>query len=83
MVIASQGEQSVQMSKGGVLLSGNAKGASDQALLGEVLEIGGKVTLNVTKGDTIVFQKYGTTDIDVPNGKVTFVQSDSVLGICN
>lgn len=80
---ASPDEPRVQVSKGGVLLSGNAKGGSDQALLGEVLEIGGKVELKVSKGDTIVFQKYGTTDIDVPNGKVTFVQSDSVLGICN
>lgn len=65
-----------------ILSSQTAKG-SDQAYLGEVLEIGAKVELSVSKGDTVLFQKYGTTDINVPDGKVTFVRADSVLGICS
>ena len=73
----------MQISKGGILLSSSATKGSDQAYLGEVLEIGDKVEAEVNKGDTILFQKYGTTDIKVPDGKVTFVRSESVLGVCS
>lgn len=46
------------------------------------MEVGDKVELNVQKGDTIVYSKYGTTDIEAEGGKVVFVRSDSVLGVC-
>jgi hypothetical protein len=48
----------------------------------QVLEVGDKVELKVSKGDTIVYSKYGTTDIEAEGGKVVFVRSDSVLGVC-
>lgn len=36
----------------------------------------------MAKGDTIVFTKYGTTDVEVADGKVTFLRGDSLLGVC-
>ena len=46
------------------------------------MEVGDKVELNVVKGDTVVYSKYGTTDIEAEGGKVVFVRSDSILGVC-
>lgn len=48
----------------------------------QVLEVGDKVEVKVAKGDTVVYTKYGTTDIEIADGKVTFVRGDSVLGVC-
>lgn len=48
----------------------------------QVLDIGDQVELNVEKGDTVVYSKYGTTDIEAAGGKVVFVRSDSILGVC-
>jgi co-chaperonin GroES (HSP10) len=85
------GEQSIwpqrrmgamQVSQGGLILTANKTGAMDEAQLGEVVEVGSKVEIKVSKGDTIVYQKHGTTDIEASEGKVTFVYADSVLGVC-
>lgn len=51
-------------------------------LVVQVLEVGDKVEVQVAKGDTIVFTKYGTTDVEVADGKVTFLRGDSLLGVC-
>jgi co-chaperonin GroES (HSP10) len=48
----------------------------------QVLEVGDKVEVKVSKGDTLVYTKYGTTDIEAEGGKVVFVRADSVLGVC-
>lgn len=52
------------------------------AQIGEVLAVGDLVETKVQKGDTIVYQKYGTSDVEAQDGKVVFVQADSVLGVC-
>ena len=72
----------MQVTSGGVLLSANKAAGSDQAQLGEVVDMGSKVEIKLVKGDTIVFQKYGTTDIEASDGKVVFVNAASVLGVC-
>lgn len=47
-----------------------------------MLEVGDKVEITVAKGDTVIFTKYGTTDVEIASGKVTFVRGDSLLGVC-
>lgn len=64
------------------MLSPSKTGGSDQALLGEVVDMGSKVEIKLTKGDTIIYAKYGTTDIEASEGKVVFVNASSVLGVC-
>jgi chaperonin GroES len=73
----------LQVSSGGILLAGSQVKGNEQAQIGDVVEVGDKVEIKVKKGDTVVYSKYGTTDIEVPDGKVVFVQADSVLGVCD
>jgi co-chaperonin GroES (HSP10) len=72
----------MQVSAGGVLLTGKQVKGQEQAHIGDVVGVGEKVEIQVKTGDTIVYSKYGTTDVEVPDGKVVFVQEDSVLGVC-
>jgi co-chaperonin GroES (HSP10) len=72
----------LQVSKGGVLLASPKSGALDDAQVGEVLDVGQKVEIKVSKGDTIVYTKQGTVDVEASDGKVVFLYADSVLGVC-
>ena len=70
------------MSEGGLLLSLGATKAIQEAIIGEVLAVGPEATdLKVKAGDRVVFSKYSTTDVDVPDGQVCFVAQKSVLAI--
>lgn len=35
--------------------------------------------VEVANGDTVLFSKYGTSDVAVPDGEVCFVQEKSIL----
>lgn len=52
----------------------------------QVLAIGDKVEsdkFSVKKGDTILYSKYGTSDVEAAKGsRVVFVGKDSILGVC-
>lgn len=72
----------LQVSTGGVILTGTQPKGNEMAQIGEVLAVGDLVETKVQKGDTIVYQKYGTSDVEAQDGKVVFVQADSVLGVC-
>ena len=71
----------LQKSAGGVLLSAPANESTHTAQLGEVLRVGEKVDLALAEGDTILYSKYGTSDVEVSEGKIVFVAQDSVLGV--
>ena len=62
-------------------MSTSSKGgaAIQDAVVGEVLAVGGEVDIKVSKGDKIVYSKYSTSDVSVPDGDVTFVAQKSVL----
>lgn len=69
-----------QVSAGGILLAGSPKQAMADALVGEVLAVGEDVELpGVSKGDTVLFSKYSSSDVAVPDGEVCFVAQRSVL----
>ena len=71
----------LQTSAGGIIMSTSSKGgaAIQDAVVGEVLAVGGEVDIKVSKGDKIVYSKYSTSDVSVPDGDVTFVAQKSVL----
>lgn len=87
-LVAWQGAQgpeqanAVQVTAGGVLLQANKTAASDQAHIGEVLGVGAKVEAKVSTGDTVMYARQGTSEVEAADGKVVFVWEKSVLGVC-
>jgi chaperonin GroES len=66
----------------GIIISTKASTPSmslSDALIGEVVAVGSQVDIKVKKGDKIVYSKYSTSDVSVPEGDVTFVAQKSVL----
>lgn len=51
------------------------------AVIGKVIAVGDEVNVSVKKGDTVVFSKYSTSDVSLPDGDVTFVAQKSVLAV--
>lgn len=71
----------MQVTEGGLLLtSGTTKAVSD-AVIGKVLAKGADVDIEVNIGDTVIFTKYSTSDVKVPDGEVIFVAQKSVLAV--
>eukprot|EP00884_Botryococcus_braunii_P006692 jgi/Botrbrau1/16023/Bobra.0268s0005.1 len=68
-----------QKSAGGILLATTGKEDLEEAQIGQVLAIGEDADLDVKVGDTILFVKYSTSDIETPEGKLRFVAAKSVL----
>lgn len=65
---------------GGILLasSGGSRMGQD-ALVGEVLALGPEVDCGVAVGDSVLFSKYSSSDVEAPAGEVCFVAQKSVL----
>jgi len=51
----------------------------EDAHVGTVVAIGDEVDLGVVVGDMVLFTKYGSSDLEVPNGEVCFVAQKSIL----
>ncbi|PRW56031.1 elongation factor mitochondrial [Chlorella sorokiniana] len=65
---------------GGILLAPTSSGRSMQdALVGTVVAVGDDVDLGVAVGDRVLFSKYGSSDLEVPDGEVCFVAQKSIL----
>ena len=73
---------SMQTSESGLIISSKtsnpAMGLQD-AVIGEVVAVGSEVDIAVKAGDKVLYTKYSTSDISVPDGDVTFVAQKSVL----
>ena len=48
---------------------------------GKLLDNGGRMTMNVKKGDTVVFGKYAGTEVEIKNVKHIIVRESELLGI--
>eukprot|EP01024_Parvocaulis_polyphysoides_P010806 TRINITY_DN13795_c0_g1_i3.p2 TRINITY_DN13795_c0_g1~~TRINITY_DN13795_c0_g1_i3.p2 ORF type:complete len:164 (-),score=11.71 TRINITY_DN13795_c0_g1_i3:208-630(-) len=70
---------------GGVVLPGtvtSSVGSMEQAVFGEVLAKGEEVKLEINSGDTIIFSKYGTADVEVGQGeKVILAYEKSIMAV--
>lgn len=71
----------MQVTEGGLLLTGGATKAIAEAIIGKVLAKGSDVDSEVNVGDTVIFSKYSTSDVKVPDGEVIFVAQKSILGV--
>ncbi|KAG7669294.1 hypothetical protein Ndes2526B_g05596 [Nannochloris sp. 'desiccata'] len=64
---------------GGILLTSSSTPRMEDALIGTVMAVGDEVDIGVSTGDMVLFTKYGSSDIEVPNGEVCFVAQKSIL----
>lgn len=46
----------------------------------QVLAVGSDVSLPLTKGDMVVFQKYAMAEVEVKEGQIIFVAEKSIMG---
>lgn len=77
LLIKPRGKE--QKTKGGILLPDSAQRPGMEALVGTVVAVGEDSELEVEAGDTVLFNKYGSSDVEAPDGQVSFVQARSIL----
>ena len=76
-----------ETSKGGIIIPDTAKEKPQE---GKVIAVGkGKVTdngkiqsLDVKKGDRILFSKYSGTEVNIEGNEHLIIREDDVLGVC-
>jgi len=68
---------------GGIILASTSSNDFDmsEGLVGEVIAVGGKVKIEVKPGETVMYSKYGTSDVELADGKVTFVSEGSIMAV--
>jgi chaperonin GroES len=64
---------------GGVLLTSGATEQLSEAVVGTVLAVGAGVEAGLAAGDDVLFLKYSSADVEVPDGDICFVAEKSVL----
>lgn len=69
----------MQKTAGGILLTSSATPKMDDALIGTVMAVGNEVDIGVSVGDLVLFTRYGSSDVEVPDGEVCFVAQKSIL----
>ena len=71
----------LQVTEGGLMLTSGATKTISDAVIGKVLAKGEDVDIAVNVGDTVIFQKYSSSDVKVPDGEIIFVAQKSVLAV--
>ncbi|HIC90932.1 MAG TPA: co-chaperone GroES [Syntrophaceae bacterium] len=75
-----------EKTKGGIIIPDTAKEKPMEGEViavgpGKVLESGTKVSMNVKKGDRILFGKYAGTEIKIEGEEHLIMREDDILGI--
>ncbi len=73
-------------SPGGIILPDTAKKKPQEGVVvavgpGRVLEDGSRAPMNVKEGDTVIFAKYGGTEISVAGEDYIILDQDSIFAI--
>lgn len=71
---------------GGIIIPGSAKEKPAEGKIiavgpGKLNDAGEHVALQVKKGDTVLFSKYGGTDIKIDGENYLIMREDDVLGV--
>ncbi|DBA92413.1 hypothetical protein WJX77_011331 [Trebouxia sp. C0004] len=72
-------QEEAKTTSGGLLLSSGTTKPIQEALIGVVLAVGEDVDINVKVGSKVLFSKYSSSDVKVPDGDVSFVAQKSIL----
>lgn len=57
----------------------SSKPSMSDALIGTVVAVGEECDLGLEKGDTVLFSKYSSSDLETASGEVCFVAKRSIL----
>ena len=71
----------MQVTEGGLMLTTGATKTISDAVIGKVLAKGEDVDIAVDVGNKVIFTKYSSSDVKVPNGEIVFVAQKSVLAV--
>ena len=75
-----------EKTKGGIIIPDSAKEKPQEGKVisvgnGRLAEDGTVRPLDVKKGDTVLFGKYGGTEVNVDGGEHLIIREDDILGI--
>ena len=75
-----------EKTKGGIIIPDSAKEKPSEGIViavgkGKVLENGTKVSLDVKKGDRVLFSKYGGTEVKIEGEEHLIMREDDILGV--
>jgi len=75
-----------EVTKGGIVLPDTAKRKPQEGKVvavgsGKLLENGQRAAMSVKKGDTVIYSKYGGTDITVDGKDLVILNEDDILAI--
>lgn len=75
-----------EKTKGGIIIPDNAKEKPQQGEViavgsGKILEDGKKTSLEVKKGDKVLFGKYSGTEIKIDGEEYLMMKEEDILGI--
>lgn len=71
----------MQVTEGGLMLTTGATKTISDAIIGKVLAKGEDVDIAVDVGNKVIFTKYSSSDVKVPEGEIVFVAQKSVLAV--
>ena len=71
----------MQVTEGGLMLTSGATKTISDAIIGKVLAKGEDVDIAVDVGNKVIFTKYSSSDVKVPEGEIVFVAQKSVLAV--
>jgi len=75
-----------ETTKGGIIIPDSAKEKPQEGRVvavgnGKILDDGSTQTLDVKKGDRLLFGKYAGTEVNLDGGEHLIIREDDVLGI--
>jgi chaperonin GroES len=75
-----------EVTKGGIVLPDTAKKRPQEGKVvavgsGKLLENGQRAPMSVKKGDTVVYSKYGGTEITVDGNELVILEEDQILAV--
>ncbi|CAK0751781.1 hypothetical protein CVIRNUC_002094 [Coccomyxa viridis] len=74
-------EEEKNVTEGGLMLTTGATKTISDAIIGKVLAKGEDVDIAVDVGNKVIFTKYSSSDVKVPEGEIVFVAQKSVLAV--
>jgi len=75
-----------EVTKGGIVLPDSAKKKPQEGKViavgsGKMLENGTRAAMTVKKGDTVIYSKYGGTEVTVDGEEVVILEEDQILAV--
>jgi len=74
-------EEQTNTTASGIIIPDSAK---EKPLNGKVIAVGkDAIEVGINEGDTVVFSKYGGTEITIDGTEYLIISSDDILGVMN